>query len=685
MRDSNPTVAANAAIALGRTAGDRLADGDALVDRLVAIVRATQWPSNMRSAAAEALSCRDEPAVAQSLRELLKQYGQPLFEHKSTAYLADLHAELLRTLARHVEVADEPQYLEALGCPAVEVRAEAVRAWRATHRKTLPNAIVSLRNDKQPRIRAAVLEAAAAMHQPDLLNWLIEGTSDTDLQVRLAAIAGLGSCGIPEARATIDKLRNSTHELIRAATVAALVAIGDRAAVLQCISDRSWQVRCVVAESLARWPGNESTATAIGLLDDQNVEVAHCVLQATEDWPLEQAGVVLFAALDKDSFVTRHAAASELATRWDGVADFSAEAPALRRKESLERLRARFRREIGFATPAIAGAAPPSADRPAAALTADKAALVERLVGELSNDRTPESQRREAIANLRGLGPELLAGLEQLVFQRQMALPEAVYCEVLPVQGPVFTALERLTSADILQRRPAAQSLDDAAAQHILGRLASERLAALVTSESDSLVWCSVLSAVARDPGDAAIRIAYMGLSNSAPEVRRRACANLAAHPEPKHATVLLPALDDPSGSVVAAAVDALGRSGGLDDRQPLRRLLATPNETLRLEVAVALSRLHDPAGTAALERLAYSSDVTLRRQTAVQMGELGDSAFAGPLVHLLDDRLAVRNAALSALPRVAGRNVGHPDGEPPVGSDEEVHRWKSWFQRHPE
>ena len=93
------------------------------------------------------------------------------------------------------------------------------------------------------------------------------------------------------------------------------------------------------------------------------------------------------------------------------------------------------------------------------------------------------------------------------------------------------------------------------------------------------------------------MRVAYAGVSHPAPEVRRRACLHLAAHPDPRHAVVLLPALNDSSPSVAAAAVTALGMTGRLDDTAPLRRLMTQPDLWLRLEVATALLRLHDPAG----------------------------------------------------------------------------------------
>ncbi len=59
------------------------------------------------------------------------------------------------------------------------------------------------------------------------------------------------------------------------------------------------------------------------------------------------------------------------------------------------------------------------------------------------------------------------------------------------------------------------------------------------------MVWQNVLTAVAAEGSEPAIRLAYTAIGHPAAEVRRRACEHLAAHPSPAHAEVLLPALQD--------------------------------------------------------------------------------------------------------------------------------------------
>ena len=204
----------------------------------------------------------------------------------------------------------------------------------------------------------------------------------------------------------------------------------------------------------------------------------------------------------------------------------------------------------------------------------------------------------------------------------------------------------------------------------------------IAAAEPDALVWRSILIAVAADPSEASIRLACAAVGHPSPEVRRRACEHLAAHPEPQHARVLLPVLKDESHSVVCAAVRALGMLGRLDDTEPLRRLAVTTNEQLQIETAVALARLGDPTAPAALERLTYSKDPLVVRQAALMMGELGDPAFTPALVRLLDGPMTVCRAVLESLPKVAGRDVADVDGQPAENTSDRIRRWKQWHEQ---
>jgi len=613
LRDADAVVAANAAIALARL-GD-----PAGAERLTEAVWATHIKLEMRCAAAEALASLDGPAAVRPLEELLDWYGR-CDPQGQTAYLPELHAELIRGLARHVDAGRSPHFLAALRSPAAEVRLAAVAAWSAGREGSLPVELADLRDDPEARVRAAVLDALVSRRHPQAEEYATAALDDYQLEVRCAAIAALGRLGTEHARATLQLLLESRHEAMRAAAVAALRQCGAQEAVLHAAGDKAAGVRAVAAAALADYPNREGAAMAVGLLSDPSPAVQMEVICAVARWPPALSGPVLMEAMAGEAYAPRKAAAGQLAAEWPPAQGFPVDAPRPRRAEAIARLREQFAQQVGLL---------------------DKQALA-AAVRAAPAEPTPPRQ------------------IEQT--------------------GPAFAALDGLSSQDLRERRAAAAELARLAADRPLSPAATERLAVVAAAEPDPIVWQDLLAAVATDSGEAAGRLAHAAMSHPSPEVRRRACEHLAAHPDPSHIAVLLPALDDPSEVVVAAALRALGAAGRLDDTAPIRRLLARPNEHLRLEAAAALTRLGDAAGPPALERLAQSGDYTVRRQAAVAMGELADPQFASTLLRLLEDgQESVCLAALESLPAVVGEDVGQPPGENRPGTTERIRRWRQW------
>jgi HEAT repeat protein len=673
LADEDPIVSANAAIALAHQS-----DGAGL-DLLTTTVRAAPRRLSLRCAAIEAMA-NIQPVPIDRLGGLLDRFRQSK-PSDGTSYVPELHAEVLAALAPHVEPATNPRFQEALGSGMIAVRLEAIRAWRFS-RQPIPPALTQLRFNADARIRTAFLSVLGERRPEGADEWLIAAVNDQDLQVRLAALAALGQYGGDKAQGVLKKQLESRYEVTRAAAVAALDALGDRPAVTAAVSDRSWEVRLVVAQSLARRPDHDASILAFQLLDDPSVEVQRRMLASIRDWPLPRSGPLLLSAMERPAYQTRRVAAQQLAAQWPPAAEFPVDAPQERRSEVMQRLRTRFRQEIGFADQATVADALKIRPRPGASVSPESMTRVERLVEKLSASKVSEEDSRQVVRELGELGPELVPALEHVAIQHATPLPEVVYRDVLPLQGPVYSALARLDSAEVNERRRGAATLADTMTNGgTLPRLATARLVQRVATETDSLVWVSALSAVSRDPSEDAIRLAYAGVGHPSPEVRRRACLNLAAFPDPKHAKVLLPALDDSSHSVTVAAVQALGTLGHLDDLEPLRRQLTTPNESFRFEVAIALARLNDPAGLNALERLAYSSDFTVRRQAAAAMGDFADRQFIPALITLLADRPNVRNAALESLRKIVGPEAAQIEGKPTPEIDELVQRWKRWHR----
>ncbi len=662
LADSDPIVSANAALVLAR------AGQSAGQERLVEAARSPDLPLPQRCAAVEALANLKDPKAVESLKELLRQYGR----HEKGAkapYIPELHAELIRGLARHEQPADNALFIEALRSPSADVRLEALKACAASREKELPVEAVDLRTDGDYRLRAAVLEPVALRRHPQAMEYISSALSDGDVRVRHAAIAALGTLGTPDALAMLEKMLKDPNEAIRAQAVAALAAAKAEQPVLDAAGDKSWRVRRKAADAMASFSDHNAASAMERLLEDNSAEVQLAAVQALKAWPLERSGPLLLAAMSNSAFVARKAAAEQLAAVWPPAAEFPVEGPHQRRAEVLKKLNQAFRGQFNTAP---ADGMPPAVPPQWIAKKASPAqvAEVQRLVSE---------KNFKALADY---GPALTDALEQLQFDRKQPLPEGVYREALPKYGRIFAVLDQLTSAEVIQRRSAAEELAELSGKGPPGRLASGRLAQIIGAEQDALVWQSVLRAVAEDGSQQAVELAYMGVGHSSAEVRRRACEHLAAHPDPAHVQVLIPALEDQDHAVVCQAIRALAEAGKMTDIKPLQRLLGSTSEDIQLEAAAALARLGDPAGKPALQRLAYSRDPAVRAKTAQAMGEYPDPAFTAALIHLLNDNLTVARAALNSLPKVVGSDVAQAADQTPATTTEQMLRWKRWYER---
>ena len=146
------------------------------------------------------------------------------------------------------------------------------------------------------------------------------------------------------------------------------------------------------------------------LVNDPSSAVQRRTIDSVAGWPREQAAPILLAALDQACHATRSEAARQLAAFWPAAADFPVDGPAERRAEVLARLERRLRDEIGRANPEALAAVAVEPSMPSA--SPQTIAYVERLVTGLSEPGVPELARRQSIALLKSVGPELVAALD---------------------------------------------------------------------------------------------------------------------------------------------------------------------------------------------------------------------------------------------------------------------------------
>lgn len=660
-------VATNAAICLAR-------DGDARGrERLLGTINNKDSRLQIRCAAAEALSELHDPSPVADLRELIDHYQ----DSTSLSYQPLLHAELLYGLAAHVDAGGDERFSQAVKSAAAEVRLAAVRGWLRSANTPLAEQAADLRTDPDYRVRGAAITAMAVRRHPLALDAARGALADHRQEVRLAAIAALGKIGSADAQRSLEQLEREP-ELIHAAAIQALAELAARDPVWAGAESQSWHVRQAVAAALVHWPDAGGAILARRLLADPSIEVQKQVLSTLAEWPLDLSGPVLLEAMAGGGYLSRKTAAMQLAERWPAAREFTADAPPDRRAEILAQLHDTWSQEHPLSPTGLPAEQPTQSEAalpPAAERLERTAQLLRRL-----QKAAPSGGDAAALRELAQFGPDVPMVLEQLVEERSVVVPDAVYRDVLPKWGGAFELLDRLRSSQVHERRRAARELASFADREPLSALALARLSELSADETDVPVLTNLFQAVADDGRQPAVRLAYAGVGHREAEVRRLAVNYLDAHPAPEHARVLLPALDDDNHAVVLAAVKALGHPGVLDDPAPLQRLLTSTDRQIRLAVAESLIALGAESGPATIELLAHDRDIDTRRQSAQIMGRHPDPRYAETLIGLLDDTLGVRTAALASLPLVVGRDLAQRPDDPPTSTLDRVERWKKWW-----
>lgn len=495
-------------------------------------------------------------------------------------------------------------------------------------------------------VRRQALRAIGSASHGELPPQVAALREDGDAQVRAAALETLTRRHHPEALKYLTDALQDVDLGVRVAAIGALGELGQPEAgtVLSgLLKEQPEAIRAATAGALARREAWPEVARAVG---DTSWRVRLVVAEAMAQYPRGDRADLVGRLLEDPSTEVQLRAVAAIGP-WPLEEAGPLLLSAMSRSSYLVRKRAAEQ---------LAGRWPPAKEFPRDGKPERRAEVLQRL-----QDRFHQEFPR--IANISPTTAKPSDGVGGIA-------PDTVWAPLL----------DRLTAKDVFERRGAAEDLARMAAKQPLPAPAVARLAQVVTVEPDQAVWRSVLQAVAADGSEPSLRLAYAAISHPVPEVRRRACEHLGAHPQPEHAKILEPTLQDPSHDVVCAAIRALAATGRLPSAEPLRRLLASTNEEIRLETAVALMRLRDPAGTAALERLSYSGDPKIRLRAAEFMGEMPDPSFVSALIRLVDDRGDVSRAALASLPKVVGRDVA-AENQSPADTADRIRRWKQWYQ----
>lgn len=669
----------------------------------------------LRRAAVETLAYQNNPDVVKQLSSLLERYGQWSTPQQKRIYNPQLHAELLRGLSFHISASHDKRFVTALLSPSSEVQIEALQLFSSVGE--LPEEAVDLIGNPLVPVRIAALQAVAKCRQIDAVDTVLMACQDNDLTVRFAAIDALGHLATKPAVETLQKLLDDETVRIREESVKALALAGDIPSLLAAADDPSWRVRLAAIKALANQPGNKTLAVAGRLLSDASIEVQSQTIQSISHWPLAQSGPLLLTAIDTKTHRTRTEALAALALLWPPAAKFTARRLQQHPAQSVASLRQSWQKDFPSESPRNDRAPPQQTSAlPDPALSQQplfqppsqqQAALpalplepvlpleaVQRQL-ELFANSPSSAQRQTAQQALIEFGQQLPASLWQLHTRQSTPLPDQLFGQVLAAALPTFATIEKLNSDRSTIRHQAAYRLAESASQTPLSNLALSRIAVLTRNQTDPLIWYNVMKSLPPQPFDnstndpshndlfihPAIELAYAALQIDSGNVQIQACNYLAKHGSPHHAARLMPLLEDVESKVAQSAAAALGECGPLENAQPLQKLLSNRDLPLRVVAAVALAKLGNSDGPAALERASYAIEPAIRRQAATAMGSLADPLYLSILIRMLDDRDGVRQAALNGLVAIAGEDVASKADPPAIGSREKAEHWKAWYE----
>lgn len=695
--DANPVVAGNAAIALARGELDR-ALASRVAARLTATVRNSRIKLPMRQAAAESFQFLPSESAVKPLCQLAEQYGCG-----GAKPLPELETPLVVGLLRHGVDPTDSVVCSALSSPSDEVRLAVVRAWPRQGNQPAPPELLALRHDQDPRIRAATIELIAARRPPEAIRLLSDALRDQQIDVRTAAIRGLGRLGGDRAQRTLENLANSKNDAERAAAAFALGHLGSAKQVLQASRDSAWQVRLAAAQALGHLNPAVGDSAVERLAADRNAEVALAVVDAVSSWPLLKAAPVLLSGMESGSFQVRQAAADALASRWPPARGFAAPDPPARRRETMERIRAEWSRDVARlhrrqvdenladagtqtrATPYDAQAAVSAASHQSlttAAIGEGAMRQVEQLVDQLAERSRAPATTQQAEDRLIALGPELVLAIEQIERRSNHSLPDRLFQSVLPQIDELYAAAVQLDSTDLTTRRRAARRLALGAERAPWTDTLLNQIATRALDEPDPLVWQAIQEQLVGDGREPAIRLSYAGLSHPQSVVRSAACRLLAKVGDPAHQKALSAALEDKNSEVAQSAAEALAFCGPPENSLPLLRLLASRDANTRVVAARTLAIFDYTEGRDALVRLAHHRETQIREQAATAMGAVGRIDAASNLISLLDDHPAVRKAAIASLEAITKQSFATDEDGNSVDMDAQAERWRKWYAR---
>ena len=461
----------------------------------------------------------------------------------------------------------------------------------------------------------------------------------------------------------------------------------------------SVEVRRAVAENL-RQPRRPSTRRLCKhLLVDEDSTVQSAIVESTKTWSIAYAAPMLLHAVTVSNLQTRQAAMAQLRELTGSNLEFASDWPLRSRVTGVERFAREHRIELLSKT-----------DDPRSASLNDREHR--ELITELR--KLVSGPDVEILDRLKSYPADSVPKIEQFllapigeqgtVLKLSATTLDAIFDELLPAMSPVYSAIHNLKSQDRAVRTAAARRLVQISSALPLSRTAVNRMSTVIRPQQDQNLWRHALQSVMNNETPEAAQLAYAALDQTWPDTRMLACQCLAKHPAPAHANRIFQAelIGYAETSVQIEAIRTAGMCGnplvlhdGQRSQSNKRRLLglgsilSSPNIALRIEAAIAMSRLGDGRGVDELIRLSADSDRAAQRLAIQAMGNVTTpiilrNRLIQRLVHIgwSDSRLDVKRHVLASLERMTPleQQPWSPQLPTPATLDQQMQRWAKWW-----
>ena len=561
---------------------------------------------------------------------------------------------------------------------------------RVFHEEDWPPGLLMFRLDEDPVIRRYIGLWVSWSRHPDAPTLLAAQLRDIDPQVRETAIQGLGLLDAPEARKALHSLAANPREPLRAMAVAALSRHG-LADLRPFLQSESTEIRVEVARGLEDNTAPEALEFLRRLLVDPQPEVQLAALESARRRPSPEAIPLLLLAVEQGVFSVRKSAQRLLADHLDQPPVLPVEADASTRRDAVRNWAAQH----GYALLALDGAENrPAADEQPPARREFQQLLATYLSspGESITDRQLFDQLIQR-AQL-----EDLPVIEMQLSSQPSAITRQLEQELLPRIAPIYVALLDLQSPNLQRRRDAARRLQIQSQTRPLSPYFVGRMAEILVSEQDFLVWQGCLAAIQEDGHADASRLALLAVHHSWPDLRRLGVEHFERHPRPEMVPALLPLLNDAQPQVRLTAIRTLGASGnplainglpatdGNSGTPGLRSLMVHPDEEIRWAALTALAHLRDEMAAMELQRLLLADEAPTRTRAAFAMGDSGYSRFVEPLIRAswTESHEGTKRTILTSLESLVAP-TDRPDYSAGLvgqtGIDDKLRSWVTWWE----